>query len=733
MIGVQHTISLRHEADGIKKEWEQGAEPNAHAALAQRPELRADKAVVLDLAYEEYCWRCEAGQRPDADEFCDRFPTFRSSVHRLVAAHHWLGENASRIADDVRPVRWPEPGDRLGDLTLLRELGRGAFARVYLAAEESTGGRPVAVKLSAEGAAEARTMGSLAHPHIVPVLSARFEESVGLTAVCMPFLGAATLTDVLDKAYPTADAPPPQDAVVIRAAIRAASCPGDPIPLPSGAAASRPASGSYADAVARIGLQVAEALVCLHGKGLIHRDLKPENVLLNPDGQALLLDFNLSTDARSALTHRGGTLPYMAPEQLRSPPTGEHDQVNAKTLDERLDLFALGVILYELLTGRHAFGAPPAGQPPAKAAPALLERQRKGCTPLRTLNPAVDRRLARLVESCLAFDPARRPASAAALAADLRRYLSLPARVRRGIAGRPWVTAAMAGLALLAAGAAGAEAAKQPPEDVLAYQQGREAYLAGNHAAALQAFNEARTKNPKNLAYLRACAETELRLGEAGDQAVLSTALSDFDSLNKQRPDGAVMAEIGYCFSRKDDHGPAVAWYDKAIDANFTSAGLYNNRAYEALALNQPDNGGPDLDKALQADPNCQAAHYNRAMIPLRQLPRSPVPQSALDDMQQAIAMGPVSPQLYRDAAQLFARAAGTSQPTDLQNKARAVAYLQKACELGTDPIELMEDPVLKSTLGSLKEFQELQRGTGGLALPILKQRLIDPAPYVPE
>ena len=198
-------------------------------------------------------------------------------------AHLSLGEAAAALAA-APPLSWPEPGERLDDLIVLRELGRGSFARVYLALEESTGARPVAVKFSPEGDDEARTLGRLAHPNIVPVLSARFEEAVGLTAVCMPFLGAATLIDVMDQAYPTPDAAPPREAAVIREAIRSASCSDDPPPLTS-APPCRPDGGSYADAVARIAWQIADALAFLHKEGVVHRDLKPSNVLLRPDGQ----------------------------------------------------------------------------------------------------------------------------------------------------------------------------------------------------------------------------------------------------------------------------------------------------------------------------------------------------------------------------------------------------------------------------------------------------------------
>ena len=316
MISAQQAVSFRREAQAVQQEWERGAEPDARAALDGHPEWRADKSIALDLAYDEYCLRCEAGAPPDMEAYCDRFPTIRRSLERLIGAHQFAAERADLLAT-APLVHWPETGERVGDLTFLRELGRGAFGRVYLATEESTGGRPVAVKLSSEGAAEARTMGRLTHPNIVPVLSARFEVGVGLTAVCMPFLGAATLTDVLDQAYPTADAPAPRTAAVIGEALRAAARADDPPPLSSDAAG--PAEdGLYTDAVARLALQVADALTFLHMQGVIHQDLKPSNVLLRPDGQAILLDFNLSADARAAAPRLGGTLPYMAPEQLRA-------------------------------------------------------------------------------------------------------------------------------------------------------------------------------------------------------------------------------------------------------------------------------------------------------------------------------------------------------------------------------------------------------------------------------
>src|SRR5262249_28179845 len=160
------------------------------------------------------------------------------------------------------------------------------------------------------------------------------------------------------------------------------------------------------------------ALAFVHARGICHRDLKPSNVLLGPGGEPLLLDFNLSTD-RLTLEHRvGGTLPYMAPEQLRAALPDQDEAPVA--IDARPDLFALRVIRYELLGGNYPFGPIPLRISTEELRSRLLERHRAGPTPLRQANPLVDRGLARLVEGCLAHDPNYRPHSAFTLAAALR-------------------------------------------------------------------------------------------------------------------------------------------------------------------------------------------------------------------------------------------------------------------------------------------------------------------------
>jgi hypothetical protein len=152
--------------------------------------------------------------------------------------------------------------------------------------------------------------------------------------------------------------------------------------------------------------QLAEGLAAVHACGLLHRDLKPDNVLVGDDGRPRLVDFGLAVPVASAeRAGISGTLPYMAPEQAR----GE-----AERIDPRTDVYGLGAVLYELLTGR----------PPHQAA-GQEELWRAACAgdvvPPRRLNRRVPRAVNDLCLRCLAKDPAQRWSSAAELAGSVRR------------------------------------------------------------------------------------------------------------------------------------------------------------------------------------------------------------------------------------------------------------------------------------------------------------------------
>jgi serine/threonine protein kinase len=152
---------------------------------------------------------------------------------------------------------------------------------------------------------------------------------------------------------------------------------------------------------ALVALELARGLEAIHARGMVHRDLKPANVLLGRNGDVKIADFGIALDATSdGLTRPGTTIgspPYIAPEQL----LGER-------VDSRGDLFGLGVVLYELLTG-----APPYREPAEGETDSLLTRiQRERFTPVRRVSPGTPRWLARLVKSLVRAKPRSRPASA---------------------------------------------------------------------------------------------------------------------------------------------------------------------------------------------------------------------------------------------------------------------------------------------------------------------------------
>lgn len=206
----------------------------------------------------------------------------------------------------------------LGRFEIEQILGRGAMGVVYLARDPVIG-RRVALKtlVLPEGAEEAeefrarflreaQAAGILNHPGIVTVYDAGVDEATGLSYIAMEYVEGKSLRDLLRQGYPF----------------------------------------SYSE-IARIGAALAVALDYAHSKGVVHRDIKPANILITEQGQVKITDFGVARLATSNLTTTGqfiGTPNYSSPEQVTGSP-----------VDGRSDLFSLGVVLYELLTGRRPF------------------------------------------------------------------------------------------------------------------------------------------------------------------------------------------------------------------------------------------------------------------------------------------------------------------------------------------------------------------------------------------
>ena len=360
-------------------------------------------------------------------------------VERILANHPDRAEGLRQRLEELRelgilsPPRQPVMPERLGDFRLLRPLGRGGMGLVYLAVQESLQ-REVALKLvrpeqlyfpdaKERFRREVLAVARLQHPGIVPVYT--FGEVEGVPFYAMARLEGVTLGELLQVLADTQ--PEALDGPSLARAFQSAM-------QQKGESVAEPRAPLFTNAWTRACCQLvrdmAEALQHAHEQGVLHRDLKPSNAILTADGTVHLIDFGLaSAQGEQRLTRSGatmGSLPYMAPEQVR----GE-----VQAIDARTDVYALGVTLYELLTLRL-----PHGDGSGSTRESILLGT---VTAPTRLNPKVHGDAEAICLQAMEIDPARRYQSAAALAADLQRFLDqepvLARRQTAALRARRWL------------------------------------------------------------------------------------------------------------------------------------------------------------------------------------------------------------------------------------------------------------------------------------------------------
>jgi serine/threonine protein kinase/formylglycine-generating enzyme required for sulfatase activity len=335
-----------------------------------------------------------------AAEWCEGDSSRKHLVRReLRTSARSAGESASEAATGTAPS---PPGDRFGDYALIQPLGEGGMGSVHLA-QRLRGGERVALKLLPERPGrpakeverflrEARASLALDHPGIVRV---REVGSVGATHYyAMDFVDGHDLAREIEYVRDERDGKRPA---------------GSPLALP------RYRDAEYIPAVVRLCVEIASALQHAHQAGIIHRDVKPQNILLDREGIPYLVDFGLARDERDVhLTMSGdivGSPAYMSPEQVVG---------RRKRIDQRVDVYSLGVVLFELLVLRRPFE----GRTSREILNAVLEKRPPS---LRRLEPRVPVDLETICRRAMARRIDDRYRTIAALAADLERFLALQA------------------------------------------------------------------------------------------------------------------------------------------------------------------------------------------------------------------------------------------------------------------------------------------------------------------
>jgi serine/threonine protein kinase len=308
----------------------------------------------------------------------------------------------------------PEPGQRFDDFELLRLLGEGAFAKVFLARQVSLD-RHVALKVSANRGCEARTLASLEHDHIVQVFLEVVDRPRDLRLLCMQYVPGTTLERVI-RQLARQDHSTWSGRAILEAIDKLSAHPAafDPAALRDREWLQE---CDFIEAACWIGARLADALAYAHRQGVLHRDIKPANILMNPYGRPLLADFNIARDPHrdreAAGEIFGGTLAYMGPEHVDA--FNRQDPTPREAVDERSDVYSLGVVMFELLTGRQPFADVPLTPSLGDALRRMATQRRAAAPSPRRRAPDVPETLDRVIRRCLDPEPRCRYQTAAEL------------------------------------------------------------------------------------------------------------------------------------------------------------------------------------------------------------------------------------------------------------------------------------------------------------------------------
>ena len=658
------------QAEAIKSSWRAGTLPNAAQALRDHPTLQTYKSIVVDLAYEEFVLQELKGERLSPEDFVARMPAFQASIAKVLKAHRLLLEHPEIIPIPRSAISWPESGRRWQGLDLLTVIGQGGFSRVYLAYDPDTD-RHCVLKLTPGPTSEGQMLGRLKHPHISDIYWAKSFEN--WMAVCVPFVGVTTLEDLRARLFPT-DHPPTRSDDILDAI--------DPLLLPSRSdrlgTFAIPCGFSVSVGITLIVAKIADALAYAHQCGIVHGDLKPSNVIVGAGGHPYLIDFNLSATQREWNDRPRGTFPYMAPELLESV---QKSQVIPLELGRSADIYAFGVLLHELLTGKLPF---PVDQANSDLIESQLTAIRAGevCSPLPLEIP---QKLRKLATACLAYRVEDRPRNASDLALQLAEITDEILGNRKQQIGRRKRILLLAGIGVaIGLGWSISLIRSDRPGTDLGELSSAEAYF------------------DRGLSHL--------------ENEKFKYAIMDFDRADQYMLDPNIQGFNAYAHARAGHLRDSSIIAFRAIEKGNTSVEVLNNFGHVLVQLGEPDRAIDYLDRALSQSPKAIAPRFNRATAYSRVdadgtgfLTR----RRAADDLTELLKNDPPpSAQLYHFAGLVYAR----TTRLDPAIRDVAILYLTKAAEYGKDPASFPANLTIQSALGNDPKYRVLCQSRPGTA-----------------
>ena len=411
------------------------------------------KEPSLDELIAEYMVLADDGQAPDIDEFLKGRESLRAEFLDFLQLSGGV-ERLTRLGTtgDVPSGRASGACERKVGPYVLREIIASGGMGIVYKGYDADSGRHVAVKFLRHGARnrpsyrhrfkrEAIAIAALEHPHVVPLFDSGTDED-GAAYLAMQLIDGVSLDCVIAQHREARDGN-----------LSSHGRTETPISKTAGEACAAAAfSDNYFANAARCLVDVAEALHAAHETGIVHRDVKPSNILLDVDGKAWLTDFGLASlgEDVTELTMTGdvlGTPAYMSPEQASGKADG---------LDRRVDVYGLGITLYELATGRRPFTG--------TREKVLRDVVEGNVQRPRNVDPNLPAELDTIICRAIATSPRDRYSTAQEMADDLRRFadgrpvsakrLSTTVRFLRWCERKPGVTLATCGGILLAIGSA---------------------------------------------------------------------------------------------------------------------------------------------------------------------------------------------------------------------------------------------------------------------------------------